>query len=105
MKPALPVCEACGVKLNWKEALKAQRFLYEYTYCPYCKEKQFIATDKIVMFLIPIISVLPLTLNLFIDLTIFAFLSMSLGLLTIFLSASPFIYKLKSKDPRLPIRS
>lgn len=105
MKLVLPTCESCGSQLTWKQAFRAQRFFYEYTHCPYCKEKQFIAAYKKAMFLIPLVSVLPLTVNLFIDLTVFGFLFMYAVMLPICLIASPFAYSLKSNDPRLPIEN
>lgn len=105
MKLTLPTCESCGSQLTWTQALRAQRFFYEYTHCPYCEEKQFITGHKIAMFLIPLVSVLPLTLNLFVDVTAFGFLSMYAVMLPTCLIASPFAYSLKSKDPQLPIKS
>lgn len=105
MKLTLPKCESCGLQLTWKQAFRAQRFFYEFTHCPICKEKQFIAPYKKVMFLTILLSVSPLIIKSFINLTLLGSLTIYAVILPILLIASPFVYSLKSQDPRLPIKA
>jgi CXXC-20-CXXC protein len=105
VKPALPTCESCSSQLTWTQSLRAQRFFYEYTYCPHCREKQFIHTHKMHLSLILLAAVSPLIINLFFDLPIAGFFVLYSAIITLGFVVTPFAYSLKSKDPNLPIKS
>ncbi|TVP83294.1 MAG: hypothetical protein EA344_09880 [Alkalicoccus sp.] len=104
VKPTLPTCEACSGQLTWTQSLRAQRFFYEYTYCPYCREKQYINTHKKHLSVILLAAVSPLIINLFIDLSIVSSLALYAVIITIGFVVTPFAYSLKSKDPILAKR-
>ncbi|SDN62800.1 TIGR04104 family putative zinc finger protein [Alkalicoccus daliensis] len=105
MKPVLPTCESCGTQWTWKQSFKALRGFYMHTQCPYCGESQFVTPYKPGLFLTFFLAGSPLIMFLFIDFTELGFLTTYAVILPILFISSPYIYRLKSKEPRPPIEN
>ncbi|MFC4737225.1 TIGR04104 family putative zinc finger protein [Bacillus daqingensis] len=99
-----PTCEACHQTLSWKQALKAQRLLYEYTNCPHCNETQYITTHGKVVFWIAILPTTPLMLNFFFDLAIGTSIALFFLIALIALGITPYAYTLTNEDKRAIVR-
>ncbi|QKS72938.1 DUF1272 domain-containing protein [Paenalkalicoccus suaedae] len=96
MSLELPTCEACKKQLTYKQAMKAQRFTYEYTHCPHCNEKQFVKTRKFGYIIIALVPAMIIGPNLFIDIAIVPFLIYLVIVTSTFFALLPFMSKFRS---------
>lgn len=98
----MPICENCNNKWSWKQTIKKTTTLNPTMICPYCGEKQYqTQSSKMKISLLTPIVLLPLLIQIFLDVSRVVLVSLFSALCIVVLLVYPFLVKLTSKEEYL----
>lgn len=95
----MPTCEKCNQKWSWKQTIKNTNTLNPAMTCPYCGEKQYESQkSRNISFFFYSIMLVPLLLQIFIDLPKGSSFVLFFLLLMFEISLYPFFVRISSKE-------
>ncbi|RNF40908.1 TIGR04104 family putative zinc finger protein [Planococcus salinus] len=98
----MPTCNSCGRTWSWKEAMKSSFSLDPAMKCPKCGKRQHLTKkSRKRMIWFNWLVLIPLALNIFLDLSVFFVLFLMLVLFAVSISLMPFHMELTEEEEPL----
>lgn len=100
----MPTCQNCHRNWTWKQTIKSIFTLDSAMPCPYCEKRQFqTRKSKKRLGLLNLLVLLPLLLNVFLNIPVLILLSLFPLLFILIMSFNPFLMQLSNEEEHIDL--